>query len=176
MKIATILVLLFLSSAQADVHENLPCPNPGSVAQLCTYIAAQIPDTDTESSYEYLYQRVVYEASCVDIDNDQPKLIASKVQVMWNRYAKDLKCDGILGVNGLGQILKYAAFKNFDSFIVDAATVWKISLNEIDASDNKTTLDYIDDQIKRTGGEVQKKFKRYFELLRRSGAKFSHEL
>jgi hypothetical protein len=156
---------------------NNTCPNQGDMDLLCMYVGSHTPDNDPESYYSYYYQRIVYEASCVDLETNSDEEISRKVRLMWNKYGRNLKC-GPMGVGESAHVLKYAAYRLMDSFIEDAATVWKIDLNHFDTSDSgRTVLDYLEDQINRTGsGETNKKMRQYYKLLRDSGARHRREL
>jgi hypothetical protein len=148
------------------------CPNSRGMKDLCSYIATASPDIDPNSNYQYYYQRVVYEASCVDWVNESEEDIARKVRAMWAKYGKDLRCPTM---HGPGHPIKYAAGRLFHDFVTEAVQLWGLDLNVIDEAGG-TVLDFIEIEIKRTSGSSQRNMKEYYELMRKAGAKHRREL
>lgn len=152
------------------------CPNPKKVKNLCMYVSGQSIDPEPVGNYKYTYQRKMLEASCVDIGKDSKEEIAKKVSAMWQQMEGQFVCNSLQFDVQNGNILKMAAINSFDSFIDDAIT-WKVNLNRVDPSDNRTVLDYLKYHMERTkGGEIEKKLKFYYDQLRKAGAKHKSEL
>lgn len=161
----------------ANAAAKSGCPNKAKLVSICNSVSNKIEDKDPNSSYVYEYQRKIYEASCADIEIDSEATMRKKINEMWDKYQKELSCDSSQFNVTNGSILKFAVTKNFTSFLEDAAQVWKVDLNNVDASDGKTVLDYIKSEIEKnknnaTGPILQK----YYDLLRKSGAKHKTEL
>ena len=64
-----------------------------------------------------------------------------------------------------GSILKLAVARQADDFIGDAVVNWKVDLNQIDAIDGKTVLDYITDQRTNAGPTFVTMLNRYYKLF-----------
>ncbi|MGE3611039.1 MAG: hypothetical protein AB7I27_15720 [Bacteriovoracaceae bacterium] len=195
-----ILVLLFSASAMAKVtkekgpncetplEENANqimkvadkaggCPKLDGLRNLCDFVSTKMEDKRDDSPYIYLYEKTMYEASCSDIEKDSLEVVQKKMQKLWNENQKLFKCTaGELDVMN-GSVLKLAvrtlSFGFFDAVISE----WKLDLNYIDESDNRTVLDYIEYEIKRTeGSDIEPRLRMYYEVLRKKGAKLRREL
>ncbi len=117
------------------------------------------------------------EAACVDSENDSVEVRNEKIGRMWKAFEnKELVCNSLQFDVPNGNIIKYAAMMNFDTFIRDVIR-WNVNLNKVDAFDGRTLLDYLSFHIERTkGGEIEKKLKYYYGILRKAGAKHKSEL
>src|SRR5690606_25460053 len=99
-----------------------------------------------------------------------------KIRDTWMVMEDELVCDSTQVDVLKGNILKYAVSNKFDDFIEDAIE-WKVNLNHIDHSDNRTVLDYISFHIERNkGNALEPIFNHYYKILKRSGAKHKSEL
>jgi len=126
--------------------------------------------------YTYMYQRRIFEAAGVDVNKDSEDEIARKVSGVWELYEDKAICNNLAFDVKDGSVLKYGVATKFDAFIYDIIK-WKINLNKVDASDNRTLLDYIQFQIWRTEGtSIERKLQGYMKQLRAAGAKFRSEL
>ena len=103
-----------------------------------------------ETRSRYAIEREMLIASGVQ-QNDSMDVLKLKVQQFWKRSssARTLTCSNLQFDVTNGNILKYAISSRFDSFIDDVVE-WNVDLNTIDPADNRTALDYLDDEIKRT--------------------------
>jgi hypothetical protein len=145
---------------------------------LCTIISGRMKDNNPESGYKYLYQRRIYEAARVDKSTDSKEVIAKKIVNMWTVYEQLnlLKCNSTQFDVMDGSLLKYAVSYKFTEFI-DEAIRWKVPLNKIDYTDNRTLLDYVQYHINRNkGNALEELFQIYYEKLRSAGAKHKTEL
>ena len=149
------------------------CPNPGRMDRLCQAISFRAIDTTPDTDFTYVYQRTVYEASCVDYNSDSDEDIARKVSLMWARYGADLRC-GPMGVPATGSPLRFAIHNSFEDFITDALSLWRIDLNRIE--NNQTMLDFLDERISRSNGLLKQNLERYRGHFIRAGAKKRSEL
>jgi len=73
-------------------------------------------------------------------------------------------------------ILKLAVARQADDFIGDAVVNWKVDLNQIDAIDGKTVLDYITDRRTNAGPTFVTMLDRYYKLFSDGGARHALEL
>ena len=97
---------------------------------------------------------------------------------MWNVYEQTnlAVCNNTQFDVTDGSILKYAVTTYFDDFIDDIIR-WKINLNKVHASDNRTLLDYIQYQMEHNkGNALENKFRYYYNKLKAAGAKHRSEL
>jgi hypothetical protein len=153
------------------------CPNKSKLSNLCNAVSFMRKDSDPDSSYMWEYQRIIYEASCVDYETASDEEIRKKVNAMWDKYEKELRCAANDFDVSNGSILKYAISKQFREFIAEAAQVWKVNLNRVDSQDGRTVLDYLEDEIKaHKGGPSEPILRQYEKVLRKAGAKRKSEL
>lgn len=143
---------------------------------MCMSVGSRTPWIEAYDGYKYMYQKQIFEAACVDPINDSDELIAAKVSRVWAQHEKNLVCSGVQFDVQKGNLLKFAVNADFNHFISDAIR-WKINLNKIDDVDGHTVLDYIKDQIpKNKGNSFEPTLKRYYQDLRKAGAKHANEL
>ena len=104
-------------------------------------------------------------------------VVQAKIQDFWKRRGPSLTCNLIGFTVRDGSILKLAVEKNSRAFLNDAVRRWKVDLNQVDASDGRTLLDYVgDEREKARGTSNEAVMQRYYEMLRREGARHRHEL
>lgn len=152
---------------------NSNCPNEGRMDRLCQYIANKAKDTMPNTDFNFTYQRIVYEAACVDYINDSEQEISQKVRSMWGRFGNNLRC-GPMGVPATGSPLRYAIHTAFNEFITEAISLWKLDLNRIE--NGMTMLDFLDDRIAKTSGILKQDLLNYRQGFLRQGAKKANEL
>ncbi|MCR6663156.1 MAG: hypothetical protein NVV60_08420 [Luteimonas sp.] len=149
------------------------CPNPGMMDRLCSYIRNREKDNVPDSIYAYRYQRIVYEASCVDFINDTDDKIVQKVNAMWEIHGAHLRC-GPMGNPATGSPLRYAMHTFFNDFMSEAFTMWKLDYNKVE--DGETLLDYVERRVTETTATIQRDFINYRRILVSVGAKRASEL
>jgi hypothetical protein len=180
MKKLTLLFLIaaipFLVLAQADHaisdQEVEPCPNLKKLRGLCAMIGSRMQDQKKE---DHLYRTRIMEAACVN-SNDTEEEKNKKIRELWLAMEDELVCDSTQFDVIKGNILKYAVSNKFDDFIEDAIE-WKVNLNRVDPSDNRTVLDYISFHIERNkGNALEPLFQHYHKILKSAGAKHKVEL
>ncbi len=152
---------------------NSNCPNEGRMDRLCQYLDSKSKDTAPNSDYTYGYQRVVYEAACVDLNNDSDEEIAQKVRNMWARHGQNLRC-GPMGIPATGSPIRFAIHTAFHDFISDAINTWKLDLNRLE--NNQTMLDFLDERISKASGDLKTNLEGYRRSFVRLGAKKRNEL
>lgn len=165
------------NASERGTQSGKTCPNAEKLEQICSSVNAMEPDDGPSPTYRYFYQRQVMEAACVDSENDSVEVRNEKIGRMWKAFEnKELVCNSLQFDVPNGNIIKYAAMMNFDTFIRDVIR-WNVNLNKVDAFDGRTLLDYLSFHIERTkGGEIEKKLKYYYGILRKAGAKHKSEL
>lgn len=157
---------------QSSIIES-NCPHLGRMDRLCQYIESKSKDTTPNTDFEYNYQRIVYEAACVDYVNDSDEEIARKVNNMWNSYGDSQRC-GPMGVPSTGSPLRFAIHTSFNEFITEAISFWKLDLNRIE--NGQTMLDFLDERIERSIGTMKTNLENYRRSFIQMGAKRSSEL
>lgn len=171
---ALLVASALLLSASASAED---CPNPERLRSICMFVGNKSEDHSRTDKWHYAYQRRVYEAACVDVDRDSKEERARKISQLWQQEEVKLVCNSLQFDVSNGSILKYAAHLMFDEVIADAID-WKVNLNKVDESDGRTLLDYIQFHRDRAleGSEVRARLTRYYEDLRKAGARHAGEL
>jgi hypothetical protein len=148
------------------------------VVLLCMLVSNRVLDSDRTRGYKYLYTSKIYEAARVDTANDNEEVIAKKIRAMW-AVADQLElfqCSGAQFDVTKGNMLKWAVSYQFDAFVKDILK-WKIPLNKVDASDNRTLLDYIQFWVERNkGNAMEPVYQDFYDRFRAAGAKHRAEL
>jgi hypothetical protein len=153
------------------------CPNANKLTGICLMVSSKQKDKTPGSTFEFLYERAIYEASCADYDNDSEAVIAQKVSNMFAKFQDRLVCQGADFDVAKGNILKYAVNARAYGFINQAIDEWKVNLNVVDKNDNTTVLDYVEKQVQRAKGtSFEEELKIYYTRLKKAGAKHSREL
>lgn len=151
----------------AQVKKNL---------RLCMTISERGEDPNPQGRYTWRYQRMLMKASCVDITQDSEELIAQKISKMWKENEDTLICNNTQFDISNGNLIKFAVAMKFDEFLLDVAD-WKVNFNKVDKTDGRTVLDYVQAHIERNKGhEIEIRLKKYYEMLRKAGAKHRSEL
>lgn len=167
-----------LCASTAFAQQAGPCPNAEKLDQFCSSVGGIEPDDEVTSGpkYKYYYQRQVHEAACV-LPDDPVQVRNRKIAQMWKRFEnKELVCNNLQFDVANGNVMKYAAGRLIDPFIRDVIR-WQVDLNKVDATDNRTVLDYVQVHAERAkGGAIEPKLRHYYEILRKAGAKHRHEL
>lgn len=170
-----LLIPVFGFSQQSSDKESWPCPNPEFMGgSLCNAISGRTKDST--GKHLFYYQRIVHEAACVlDTDTEEEKI--RKIQKMWKDLEGQIICDNLSFSVHKGSAIKFAIDSLNDDFIFDVTYVWKVDLNHVDKSDNRTVLDFVSDEIERHKGRaIESSLRGYHGQLRAAGAKYKHEL
>jgi hypothetical protein len=77
-----------------------------------------------------------------------------------------------------GNILKLAIARQSTPFIDDILIFWKVDLNQVDAVDGETVLDYIGRLREQAGAneKLVQMYSRYYDRFRKAGARKASEL
>jgi len=147
-----------------------------AVGQLCGYISARTPDINPNSPNSYAYQTSLYWSADVNPDRDDPAEVRRKLQLWWSIYDSQMTCNSVNFNVPNGSVLKFAISRRFDEFIDDVAA-WRVDMNIVDRTDNRTVLDYIEDETVRLAGTAaERTLRRYYRTLRDTGARHRREL
>lgn len=168
--LAIAIIALSWSAAARAQHPYTP------IGQLCAFVSARSPDRNPDSPHDFAYQTSLYRGASVDLDRDDVQEVRRKMQVWWDRYGQQVNCNAVNFNVPNGNILKFAVSRRFDDFINDVAD-WGVNLNYVDRTDNRTVLDYIEDEIVRLDGTAaERTLRRYYRTLRDAGALHRREL
>lgn len=162
-----------MKAVRLKAEDTSECPNRAKFDGLCMFISGRTKDSSGRN--DYLYQTRILDGACVK-SSDSEKVKNEKIQKAWKTFEPDLNCTSIRFDVTNGHLLKFAVANRFDEFLEDAI-FWKVNLNRIDASDNRTLLDYVKFHIERNkGNSVGEKLKIYYKMLQEAGAKHKSEL
>ena len=152
------------------------CPNPKKLRGICLAVHSRHEDTSLGGRYKFLYQKRLIEAACVDISKDSETVIAAKISKMWKEHEDKLICNSVQFDVISGNILKFAVTHLFEE-VLDDAIRWKLNLNKVDETDQRTLLDYVKERMEsHKGGGIEPHLKSYYRMLRAAGAKHKSEL
>ena len=180
-------IVIFLSLLITNISfgqsKDTTCFRPSSqqILVLCGYVKGQVRDEDENSRYNFLWQKLIEQMSCVDYLNDNPETVKRKVQIWWNKYHDDCKCSRSDFVLTNGNILKFAVQNTFEEFIFSVIKDYKLNLNFIAPADGETALDFAKDEYERIyklnpDHPRTKNLQKIIKLLRDNGALYKSEL
>ncbi|MCL9998178.1 MAG: hypothetical protein NBV68_02250 [Erythrobacter sp.] len=175
-KLALFAVATSVAATPGDGRQ--PPPSDDFVGGLCAAVESKVlENAPSYNQVTYLYQQFIAEASGVQF-TDSSEQYNSKIATWLNANMPTLLCNTSNFNPRNGNILKLAVARQNNSFINDAILNWKIDLNQIDATDGKTVLDYIEDRKASSGttSAFGKTLQRYWEKFRAAGAKRASEL
>lgn len=149
-------------------------PNP---KHFCGDVGSKSPYKGNDGNFDYVFQQVMFESACADIENMSEKEIAQKLREWWDLYKDKLLCDSLQFNVTYGSVFKYAIYGGVTSF-VDDAIYYKLDLNFVDKADGRTVLDYTKDELYKqtTSSPIRKVLQEYYDKLRNAGAKHKSEL
>ncbi len=162
--------------AVAQMATTNRCPNASRLRHICMSISDRVPDPQPLARhYNFEYERMILEASCVNIPGDSEAVQNQKIQQMWQQLESTLVCNSTsFGVRN-GGLIKFAISSLFDDLIENVA-IWRVNLNKVDASDGMTPLDYLQARIGNSQGTENARFRSYYTRLRNAGARHRNEL
>ena len=154
-------------------------PKQGSgldFGSFCTAVEAKVLENHpAHDTILYRHQNLVYDAAGV-APHEKPETAYEKVRAFLDANASSLTCNLINFNPRNGNIYKLAVARQSDGFIDDALDNWHVDLNQIDATDGKTVLDYIADRRATAGPTYTRILDRYYNRFRAAGAKHAAEL
>lgn len=151
------------------------CPNYNKLKTICMTIGNKMEEEEKDGPHKFVYQTKFHEAACVRA-GDSETVRQQKIRETWNKFENEFKCNSPRFDVRDGNLLKFAAHKEFESFLYEAAVIWKVNLNKVDA-DGLTVLDYLKKKIEENkGNPFEPKFRTYYNMLDKAGAKHRTEL
>ena len=143
---------------------------------FCTAVDSKaLSNNPAHETVLYQYQDMLLEAARVP-QTDTDAVAHLKIGAFLNANAPLLTCNMVNFNPRNGSIYKLAVARQADSFIDDALDNWHVDLNQIDATDGKTVLDYISDRRSMAGPTYARTLDRYYKRFRAAGAKHAAEL
>lgn len=149
-------------------------PNP---KHFCGDVGSKSLYKGDDANFAYVFEKVMFESACADVENMSEKELAQKLSVWWDLYKDKLLCDSLEFNVPNGSVFKQAINGKITAF-VDDAIYYKFDLNFVDKADDRTVLDYTRDEIKKHSetSEIRKVLEGYYNKLRNAGAKHKSEL
>lgn len=153
------------------------CPDADYLKSICDNVGELVLEKEANGN-KYRYQTLFKKAACVDA-SDSTANANKKMQEMWNQVGRNVVCSSLgFNVNN-GNLIKYAISNKADVFIYEISKKWKVNLNRVDPTDNRTALDYAYDELKKekdANSSLVPKIETYIRLLEQGGAKKSADL
>ena len=166
----TICIAFTPAAAEARV------PGEFNLRTFCNAVDSKVPaGAFLHDTVLYFYQDMLMEAAGVLAD-DSPEIAYEKIGAFIDANAASLVCSMVNFNPRNGNIYKLAVARQFDGFIHDVLDNWRVDLNQIDATDGKTVLDYIADRRTTAGPTYALILQRYYDRFRAAGARHASEL
>ena len=148
------------------------CAKADRIPMICG--AVEEAEINEEGEYRFEYLMDVRTAACVD-EYDSEEIENAKIQNMFRELDDQLVCSSNHLSIKPGGLLKLAVSAYFNDFITNAVTKWKMDVNNIDAADDKTVLDFIEDQIKQFGNDsaLVSKLQGYKARILKAGGRYN---
>ena len=158
------------AAAQAQVQPEF---NYGS---FCTAVdSKEMEPRPTHDTVVYQYQTMLYEAAGVT-PQYSTEVAYERTRAFLDANAGSLVCNMVNFNPRNGNVYKLAVARQADGFIDDALDNWHVDLNQVDATDRKTVLDYITDRRATAGPTYARILDRYYARFRAAGARHASEL
>jgi uncharacterized protein involved in high-affinity Fe2+ transport len=161
--------------------EECPTPTKHQYMRVCRNIYEKDPYEGSDS-FSYEYQEALWEMSCAK-PNESLEVAKEKIQTMWTKNRENFRCYNYTDSVANGKnIAKFSVDSGFTVFISEAVKKYKLDMNFKDPDDNKTILDFIDDQvtiISNTTPVNEAKiieYRRLYKMLETGGAKRAKDL
>jgi hypothetical protein len=149
-----------------------------NVANLCSAVETQAYELDPfHDSIIYQYQTLLYREAGVK-PADGEAVVNEKLRRYMNARLPEMQCNLINFNPRNGNLLKLAVARQVDPFLNDAIRIWKIDLNQVDAIDGFTMLDYAEQRMDTYKPDRLKRrpFENIYGRLRKAGAKHRFEI
>lgn len=156
----------------------MPVADQRLVGNLCAGVENQTEELEpTHSLVFHTYQERAAQAAGV-IAGDDEATFNSKIGRWFNANMPRLLCNRQNFTIRNGNILKFAIARQSEPFITDVLGSWNVNLNQIDDTDGRTVLDYIDQRRREAGGNnnLIGIYTRYYDMFRAAGARHAAEL
>lgn len=153
-------------------------PTAPNASEICSAVDSQTLELQPRYANNiYRYQAAFADAAGVT-PNDSELVVNSKIAAWLNANMHLLLCEQFNFTPVHGNLLKLAIARQSDPFIDDALRAWHIDLNQVDAVDGKTVIDYIVEKRDNAGSNeiLAMIYARYYARFRAAGAKHAREL
>jgi TPR repeat protein len=175
---ALVAALALFSPAAAQDKPNWRFNGVLDTKDLCAGVAEQTLELEPRhDTVLYMYQSELYDAAGV-VKSDSEAVLNAKVKKLLDARMPELLCNQLNFVPANGNILKLAVARQNDDFIFRVLNDWKPDLNQVDAADGRTVLDYIAwrRDTYRPEQSAYKSYQRMYDDFRKAGAKLRSEL
>ena len=174
--IAALIAPFLAMSAEAPAQRAVPFDASG-IRNFCAAVSSPLVELHpVYPSQRYGFESYLAEWALVRPDDPVPE-IHRKIGRFLNANMPSLLCNQVNFNPRNGNILKLAVLRQSNSFIRNVLTDWHVDLNQIDAADGKTVLDYIQDRRARAGStSLSRTMDRYYTSFRAAGARHASEL
>ncbi len=147
-----------------------------NIRTFCNAVDSKVPaGTFSHDTVLYFYQDMLVEAAGVSA-SDSPEMAYDKIRLFMDANSASLVCNLTNFNPRNGNVYKLAVARQADGFINDALDNWHVDLNQVDATDGKTVLDYISDRRATAGPTYARTLSRYYDRFRAAGARHASEL
>lgn len=173
--IAALIAPVLAVSAQAQAQQ--PFDTQG-IANFCTTVSSPLPEMHPAYPRQlYRYEQIVATWAHVQPTDPLPE-IDRKIGQFLNANLARLLCNQVNFNPRNGNILKLAVARQSNRFISDILDRWRPNLNQVDAVDGKTVLDYIVDRRAQMGptSSYGRTLTGYYNRFRAAGARHASEL
>jgi hypothetical protein len=133
----------------AAVADGCPAPEKVDYAKICSY-SRDKKLAPEDSELNYLFEQQILKMSCATEGKDSPQAIKQKTSIMWNTYRTKFACDSLEFNVPNGNILKFSMNFNFPDFIYTMVNTYDLDMDFKDPADNKTIIEYLDEEIAKT--------------------------
>jgi hypothetical protein len=181
--ICLLITAVLTSQAQEKKVEDCDCPKPtkDQFLEVCQCIFELEPALSPK--FSYTYQEALWNISCANPQIDSFDVAKVKIQAMWNKYRVYFRCYNYpTSVATDKNITKFSMDSGFSAFLIEMVKKYNLDLNFKDPADQKTILDFLQDQesyILRTPPVDYPKateYNRIYKFLSSKGAKHAKDL
>lgn len=149
------------------------------VAELCAAVDNQTVELEpVHDTVLYRFHNMLYKAAGVQAADDQ-EAVNRKMRVFFNAHMPELLCANGFFTPRNGNILKYAVRNGGGNQLIDDVLAeWKPDLDQVDAVDGLTVLDFIEQKMDTYKPEPYwaRPFEQDYARFRKAGARHRYEL
>jgi hypothetical protein len=163
--------------------DECPAPTKSQYSSVCHSIYEKQSLANPKPGVSYGYQESIWELSCAVPGVDTIETAKTKIQKMWNKYRTSFRCYDYPTLQASEKnIAKFSLDTGFTTFLTEAVKRYDLDMNFVDPGDNKTLLDFIQDQEKiiRNSPPIDtgraNEYNRIYKMFRDKGAKHAKEL
>lgn len=173
--------LLLAGAATSALGQSAPRRMIGTldVAELCAAVDVQTIELEpVHDSVAYQFQNMLFKAAGVQAADDQ-EAINRKMRAFFNAHMPELLCANGFFTPKNGNILKYAVRNGGGNPLLDDVLAnWKPDLDQVDAADGFTVLDFIEQKMDTYKPDKYRRraFEADYARFRKAGARHRYEL